>query len=43
LFSSFGYENLLQVPLLAAFPVPAKWPGGQVMVAGRFADRMALF
>ena len=41
LYSS-GYETLLQVPLLAVVP-GAKWPAGQVMVAGRFATRVALF
>src|SRR5438105_14933742 len=41
LYSS-GYETLLQVPLLAVVP-GAKWPAGQVMVAGRCATRVALF
>src|SRR5207237_4553676 len=35
------YETLLQVPLLAV--VPEKWPAGQVMLAGKFATRVALF
>src|SRR5215469_5776069 len=44
LFSSFGYDTRLQLPLLAAAaPVPWKWPGGHTTVNGaRFADKTAL-
>src|SRR5919109_3369857 len=44
LFSSFGYETLLQAPLVAALvPVPEKWPAGQTTgVAARFANNTAL-
>ncbi len=40
LLNSSGYDTVRQLPLVA---VPAKWPAGQVMVAGRFAVMFELF
>src|SRR5579883_1799663 len=42
LLVSSGYETERQAPLVALVP-GAKCPGGQVTVAGRFADSTALF
>src|SRR4029077_4603789 len=43
-FQSSGYETVLQVPLTTpVVPVPPPWKAGQVMLAGKFATRVALF